>query len=105
MGMYCLNLLRIATQLALHNHVYEDIATNFFEHFLEIARAMTNIGGQDTGIGLWDEEDQFYYDELNLPDGRMLPLRLRSMVGLVPLFAVETMEPEITKALPDFGRR
>jgi hypothetical protein len=105
MAMYCLNLLRIAIQLALHDSVYEDIASKFFEHFLEIAQAMTNIGGHDTGIGLWDEEDQFYYDELNLPDGRILPLRLRSMVGLVPLFAVETLEPEVAERLPGFGRR
>jgi hypothetical protein len=105
MGMYCLGLLRIAIKLALHNPVYEDIATKFFEHFLEIAHAMTSLGGHDTGIGLWDEEDQFYYDELNLPDGRIVPLKLRSMVGLVPLFAVETLEPEIIKLLPGFGRR
>jgi hypothetical protein len=105
MAMYCLNLLRIAIELALHNPVYEDMATKFFEHFLEIARAMTNIGGHDTGIGLWDEEDQFYYDQLNLPDGRMVPLRIRSMVGLVPLFAVETLEPEVSKRLPGFGKR
>ena len=105
MGMYCLNLLRIAIKLALHNNVYEDIATKFFEHFLEIALAMTNMGGAESGIGLWDEEDQFYYDELNLPDGRILPLRLRSMVGLVPLFAVETLEPEVLKHLPGFSKR
>jgi hypothetical protein len=105
MGMYCLNLLRIALHLAMHNHVYEDIATKFFEHFLEIARAMTNMGGSESGIGLWDEEDQFYYDALNLPDGRIVPLRLRSIVGLVPLFAVETLEPECLKVLPEFGRR
>jgi hypothetical protein len=105
MAMFCLNMLRIAIQLALHNHVYEDIATKFFEHFLEIARAITNMGGPDSGVGLWDEEDQFYYDALNLPDGRMIPLKVRSMVGLVPLFAVETLEPEIGKLLPNFVER
>jgi Glycosyl hydrolase family 63 C-terminal domain len=105
MAMYCLNLLRIAIELAKTNHVYEDIATKFFEHFLEIAQAMTNMGGTDSGIGLWDEQDQFYYDELNLPDGRILPLRLRTIVGLVPLFAVETLEPEVSKLLPEFGKR
>ena len=94
MAMYCLNLMRIALELALHNHVYEDIATKFFEHFLHIAEAMTNIGGDEHGVGLWDEEDEFYYDELNLPDGRMIKLKVRSMVGLIPLFAVETLEPE-----------
>ncbi len=81
--MYCLNLMRIALELARHNHVYEDIATKFFEHFLYIAEAMTNIGGE--GIGLWDEEDQFFYDELNLSDGSIIPLKVRSMVGLIPL--------------------
>ncbi len=83
MAMYCLNLMRIALELARHNHVYEDIATKFFEHFLYIAEAMTNIGGE--GIGLWDEEDQFFYDELNLSDGSIIPLKVRSMVGLIPL--------------------
>ncbi len=105
MAMYCLNLMRIALELAIHNRVYEDIATKFFEHFLHIAEAMTNIGGEGKGVGLWDEEDQFYYDELNLPDGRMLKLRVRSMVGLIPLFAVETLEPELLDKLPDFKRR
>ena len=69
MAMYCLNLMRIALELAQHNHVYEDIATKFFEHFLHIAEAMTKIGGQE-GMGLWDDEDGFYYDVLNLPNGR-----------------------------------
>jgi hypothetical protein len=105
MAMYCLNLMRIALELALHNPVYEDIATKFFEHFLHIAEAMTNIGGSEHGIGLWDEEDQFYYDELNLPDGRMIKLKVRSMVGLIPLFAVETLEPELLEKVPDFERR
>src|SRR5205085_3124675 len=84
--------------------------TKFFEHFLHIAEAMTKIGGDSAsrnggGVGLWDEEDQFYYDELNLPDGRMLKLKVRSMVGLIPLFAVETLEPELLDRLPDFKRR
>ena len=105
MAMYCLNLLRIALELALHNPVYEDIATKFFEHFLYIAEAMTNIGGERARLGLWDEEDQFYYDQLNLPDGRPVKLKVRSMVGLIPLFAVETLEPELLKKLPDFTRR
>jgi hypothetical protein len=105
MAMYCLNLMRIALELALHNPVYQDIATKFFEHFLHIAEAMTNIGGSEHGIGLWDEEDQFYYDELNLPDGHMIKLKVRSMVGLIPLFAVETLEPEVLEKVPDFHRR
>ncbi len=73
MAMYCLNLMRIALELAQHNPVYEDIATKFFEHFLHIAEAMTNV--REDGIGLWDEEDEFYYDELNLPDGRATTLQ------------------------------
>ena len=95
--MYCLNLMRIALELALHNPVYEDIATKFFEHFLHIAEAMTNIGGD--GIGLWDEEDEFYYDVLQ-PARRRARCRckVRSMVGLIPLFAVETLEPELLDA-------
>ena len=103
MAMYCLNLMRIALELARHNHVYEDIATKFFEHFLYIAEAMTNIGGE--GIGLWDEEDQFFYDELNLSDGSIIPLKVRSMVGLIPLFAVETLEPDLLAELPEFSER
>lgn len=105
MAMYCLNLMRIALELALHNPVYEDVATKFFEHFLHIAEAMTSIGGGEHGVGLWDEDDQFYYDELNLPDGQMIKLKVRSMVGLIPLFAVETLEPELLERLPDFKRR
>jgi mannosylglycerate hydrolase MGH1-like protein len=105
MAMYCLNLMRIALELAIHNRVYEDIATKFFEHFLHIAEAMTNIGGDGKGVGLWDAEDGFYYDELNLPDGSMHKLKVRSIVGLIPLFAVETLEPELLDQLPDFKRR
>ncbi len=103
MAMYCLNLLRIALELALENPVYEDIATKFFEHVLYIARAMNHVG--NNGIGLWDEEDEFYYDVLHLPDGRMQQLKVRSLVGLTPLFAVETVEPELLERLPGFARR
>jgi hypothetical protein len=104
MAMYSLNLMRIALELALHNPVYQDIATKFFEHFLAIAEAMTNMGGHE-GVGLWDEQDKFYYDELILPNGEMVCLRVRSMVGLIPLFAVETIEPEMLQRLPEFGKR
>jgi hypothetical protein len=104
MAMYALNLLRIALELAQHNHVYEDIATKFFEHFLQIAAAMTSIGGEH-GMGLWHDEDKFFYDVLHLPDGRMMPLKVRSMVGLIPLFAVETLEPELLARLPQFRER
>jgi hypothetical protein len=103
MAMYSLNLMRIALELAKHNKVYEDIATKFFEHFLHIAEAMNNLG--DEGIGLWCDKDQFYYDVLNLPNGESTPLKVRSMVGLIPLFAVETLEHDLLEALPDFHRR
>jgi hypothetical protein len=103
MAMYCLNLMRISLELALHNQVYEDIATKFYEHFLHIAEAMNNLG--DTGFGLWDEADEFYYDALSLPGRRPQPLRIRSMVGLIPLFAVETLEHELLEQLPEFYAR
>ncbi len=103
MAMYSLNLMRIALELALHNKVYEDIATKFFEHFLHIAHAMTNIG--DEGVGLWDETDQFFYDVLHTPDMRLTPLRVRSMVGLIPLFAVEVLDEDLLERLPEFNRR
>jgi hypothetical protein len=105
MGMFSLNMLRIALELALHNPVYQDIATKFFEHYLHIADAMTNLGGAHSGVGLWDEADEFYYDHLNTPDGQIIPLKVRSIVGLIPLFAVETLEPECLERLPDFRRR
>ena len=103
MAMYCLNLMRIALELALHNRVYEDVATKFFEHFLHIAEAMSDFDGH--GHGLWDTEDEFYYDQLTLPGGHTVPLKVRSMVGLIPMFAVETLEPELLSKLPDFSRR
>jgi hypothetical protein len=101
MAMYCLNLMRIALELARHNPVYEDIATKFFEHFLQIAEAMNNA----CGIDLWDDEDQFYYDVLNLPNNTLIPLKLRSMVGLIPLFAVETLDPDLLEEVPEFKGR
>jgi hypothetical protein len=103
MGMYCLNLLTIALELARENPVYEDIATKFFEHFLYIADAMNKIG--EDKISLWDDEDKFYYDVLHLPNDQQVRLKVRSMVGLIPLFAVETLEPEILERLPGFKKR
>src|SRR5438477_5047637 len=103
MGMFSLNLLRIAIELAMENHVYENIATKFFEHFLGIAAAMNNLGGK--GIGLWDEEDEFYYDVLHTPGGRYLPLKVRSIVGLMPLLAVETIQWQLIDQLPGFKSR
>jgi mannosylglycerate hydrolase MGH1-like protein len=101
MGMYCLNMLAIALELARDNHAYEDVASKFFEHFVYIAYATDNVGGHS----LWDEEDGFFYDVLYLPDGTRRPLKVRSMVGLIPLFAVETLEPDIVDKLPGFKRR
>jgi hypothetical protein len=103
MGMYCLNMLTIALELAKENHVYEDIATKFFEHFLYIADAMNKVGEKHTE--LWDEEDGFYYDVLNLPSGNQLKLKVRSLVGLIPLFAVQTLDPELLDQLPEFKNR
>ncbi len=103
MGMFSLNMMKIALELALINPVYEDIATKFFEHFLFIAAAMDNIA--DEGIRLWDSEDEFFYDVLQLPDGRHQPLKVRSLVGLIPLLAVDTVEPELLEALPAFKER
>jgi hypothetical protein len=103
MAMYTLNLMRIALELASQDHVYEDIAVKFFEHFLLIAEAMTNIGGE--GIGLWDEADEFYYDVLELPGSDPVPMRIRSIVGLIPLFAVEVLEGSMIAELPEFSKR
>ena len=102
MGMYCLNMLAIALELAKQDRAYEDVASKFFEHFVYIAHAMHDLGGE--GINLWDEGDGFYYDVLHT-HGDNRPLKVRSMVGLVPLFAVETLEPEIVEKLPGFKRR
>jgi len=103
MGFYSLVMLKIALELARKNPVYQDTASKFFEHFLRIARAMTEAyrGGQS----LWHEADGFFYDVLHLPDGSNIPLKVRSLVGLMPLLAVETLEPELVESLPDFKRR
>lgn len=103
MGMYCLNMLTIALELAKYNPSYEDIASKFFEHFLYIADAMNRIGTSQ--VALWDEEDGFYYDVLHFPDGHQAPLKVRSMVGLIPLLAVEALEPETLTQLPGFKKR
>ncbi|MGH9845937.1 MAG: MGH1-like glycoside hydrolase domain-containing protein [Blastocatellia bacterium] len=103
MGMYCLNMLTIALELAKENHAYEDVASKFFEHFVYICRAMNHAGCSD--VELWDEESGFYYDVLHLPSGDHLPMRIRSMVGLTPLFAVETLDCELINELPGFRKR
>ena len=97
MGMYCLNMLAIALELAKEDPAYEDVASKFFEHFVYIAHAMNTLD-------LWDEVDGFYYDVLRT-DGAACRLKVRSMVGLIPLFAVETLEPEVVERLHGFKRR
>ena len=103
MGMYCLNMLSIALELARDDRAYEDVASKFFEHFVYICRAMNNIG--NAKIELWDREDGFFYDVLHLPDGKTFPMKVRSMVGLIPLFAVETLDSELIDQLPRFKHR
>jgi hypothetical protein len=103
MGMYCLNMLAIALELAREDPAYEDVASKFLEHFVYIAQAM-NEHGED-GTSLWDEEDGFYYDALHFPDGSQRFLKVRSMVGLIPLFATTTLEPEMLSSLPGFSKR
>ena len=95
--------MAIALELAQHNPSYEDIASKFFEHFLYIAHAINDVEGD--AKGLWDERDGFYYDQLRLADGRHFPMRVRSMVGLLPLMAIETLQPQILERLPNFARR
>jgi len=103
MGMFCLNMLAIALELAREDHTYGDMASKFFEHFVYIAEAMSNRGGE--GIDLWDEEDGFFYDVLHLSENKHHFLKVRSMVGLIPLFAVETLDPELIDVLPGFKKR
>ena len=103
MAMYSLNLMRIALELAKYNPVYQDMATKFFEHFLYIAGAMANMA-LETG-GLWDEEDQFFYDVLKIPGNGSAKLKVRSMVGLIPLFAVEVLDHKLLEAAPEFSKR
>lgn len=103
MGMYCLNMLTMALELAKDDPSYEDIASKFFEHFIYIADAINRIGGEDSG--LWNDEDGFYYDVLKLPDRRTFPIRIHSMVGLIPLFAVMTIEQKLLNSLPGFRHR
>jgi Mannosyl oligosaccharide glucosidase. len=109
MAMYCLNLLAIALELARVDPTYQDVATKFAEHFVYIAHAMNEHG--DDGYSLWDEEDGFYYDLLHLPPAapgageRYLPLKIRSVAGLIPLFAAEAFDADVMSACPDFLRR
>ena len=103
MAMYCLNMLAIALELAKENRAYSDVATKFFEHFVYIVDAMHGFGRDKAE--LWDEADGFYYDVLHRAEGVHERLKVRSLVGLIPLFAVLTLEPEVVDELPGFKRR
>jgi hypothetical protein len=103
MAMYTLNMLAIALELASEDAAYEDVASKFFEHFVHITEAMNHVGHD--GHGLWDEEDGFYYDVLHPPDGSHRPIKIRSGVGYMTLFAVETLDPDVVDKLPGFQRR
>ncbi|HSD62371.1 MAG TPA: hypothetical protein VLB50_01200, partial [Ignavibacteriaceae bacterium] len=103
MAMYCLNMMKISLELAKYNPTYQDMASKFFQHFLYIAGAMADIAGK--GIDLWNEEDEFFYDVLHLNEGEDRQIKIRSLVGLIPLFAVEVLEPENVNSLPEFSER
>jgi len=103
MGMFCLNMMVIALELAKYDSSYEDVASKFFEHFVLISRAMNNIAGK--GIELWDSQDGFYYDVLHLQGGKSVRMRVRSLVGLIPIFAVESLDSDLLDKLPGFKRR
>jgi len=102
-AMFALNMMRIALELSRTNPVYQDMAGKFFEHFLYIAEAMTNVGS--TALDLWDDEDEFYYDALNTPDGGHELLKVRTMVGLIPMFAVEVLDEDLLTSAPLFVAR
>lgn len=104
MAIYTLNMLRIAMEIALERPAYQDMASKFFEHFLHIAAAI-NRPMDESGLGLWDEDDQFYYDKIFTQNNQTLFLKIRSLVGLIPLCAVEVIDDEMLNKLPDFKRR
>ncbi|MEJ7767482.1 MAG: glucosidase [Chitinophagaceae bacterium] len=103
MAMFSLNMMRIALELSRTNPVYQNMATKFFEHFLYIAGAMSNMG--NTAFGLWDDDDEFYYDVLKLENDGSVKLKVRSMVGLIPLFAVEVLDQRLLDEAPEFAKR
>jgi hypothetical protein len=102
MAMFCLNMLRISVEISLYDPVYQDMASKFLEHFLYIAGSLNEMG---KGVSLWDDEDNFYYDLLHMPNGYSFPLKIRSMVGIIPLFAIETIDQDTLDRLPVFKRR
>src|SRR5205085_6169836 len=99
----CLTMLCVADELGRHEPLYQDMALRFFEYFLYIAHAMTNMDG--AGIDLWDDDDQFFYDVVHLSSGQNLPIKIHSMVGLIPLFAVHVVEAAETAGLDRFIER
>jgi hypothetical protein len=101
MAFYCATMLAMSLEMARARPAYEDIASKFFEHFVDIIDAMNNLGGD----GLWSDEDGFYYDQLLVNDGTEIPLRVRSLVGIIPLLAVEVLDQEVIKSLPGFRKR
>jgi hypothetical protein len=103
MAMFTLNMMRMSLELAKDNPTYQSLATKFFEHFLYIAGAMRNVGNE--GISLWDEEDEFFYDVLHTPNDQRIKMKVRSMVGLIPLFAVEVLDEEVFLSNPEFTHR
>ncbi len=103
MALFCLNMLEIALELATHDRAYEDVASKFFEHFMYVATAMNSYG--DDGVELWDDEDGFYYDVLRRPDHTSQSIKTRSVVGLIPLFAVTVLDPTVLEMFPGFRKR
>ncbi|MES1217174.1 MAG: glucosidase [Bacteroidota bacterium] len=103
MARYCLSMLEIALEISQYNTAYEDVTTKFFEHFVYISDSLNRIGANWTGS--WDEEEGFFYDVLSLPDGRYIPLKVRSLVGLSPMFAVLVLKRELLQKLPEFYKR
>jgi hypothetical protein len=103
MAMYSLDMLAIAMELAAADSTYEDVASKFWEHFVYIAKAMNNLDGD--GISLWNDEDGLFYDVLHVPQGERIPMKVRSIVGLIPLYAVQTLEPDLLEHMPSFRRR
>ncbi len=104
MAIFTLNMLRISLEIALERPVYQDMASKFFEHFMHIASAINN-NLEHGNKGLWDEIDQFYYDKIHTPDSRTIFLKIRSLVGLIPLCAVEVIHEDLLEKLPDFRQR
>ncbi|MEO6454644.1 MAG: glucosidase [Ginsengibacter sp.] len=103
MAMYCLNMLEMALEISQYNSAYEDVTTKFFEHFVYISESLNRIGENWTGS--WDDEEGFFYDVLSMPDGRYIPVKVRSLVGLSTLFAVLVLKKDLLEKVPDFHKR